>query len=325
MAKDFYHGSFVPTGRSYFDKENRCRQVFDSTVSQYGGIWHLCTPGDGQTVIFRKKEHYGQAMIIVATCAHDCPGVAIITFEIMSNHVHFIICGGKEETMSFFNMFKRRLARYFVSIGEKVELSGFECKNPIAIDNLESLRNQICYTNRNNFVVDPDQTPFSYPYGANSYFFLPWAKRVKDSCFGNLTERAKRVFLHSKQVDYPDSFIIVDGYISPVSYCRITIGESVFRDARHYYHKLSKNVESYQDIARHLGDTVFYTDDELNDAIFRICRERFNGQRVSSLDKNEKLNLAKSLHFDFNADNTKISRLLGLSKALVDELFPLRK
>ncbi len=337
MATDFYvegenapkcwadAGSTNSVGRSFNDKENRCRRVFEWTVRKYGGIWHVCTPGKQQPVIFRNKEDYAFAMTLVAMCAFDSPDVQVITFELMSNHVHFVLCGSREAVLAFFTLFKRRLARYFASIRTHVNLVQFDCKEPIAIDNLESLRNQIGYTNRNNFVIDPDQTPFSYPFGANSYYFLPVNKARKEGCLGNLTERTKRVFLHTKQVDYPAKYLIVDGYLSPMNYCRLDIGEGVFRDARHYFNKLSKNIEAYKDIAGALGDTIYYTDDELSDVLNRLSREKYGCQRIAALGKADKLDVARLLHFDYNADNGKIARLIKLDKTIVDEMFPHRK
>ena len=324
MAKDFFEGAQALRERSFNDKEYRCKRVFEWAVRRYGGVWHLCTTGKKQSVIFRGDD-YVYGMTLVAMCAHDCPGVQIITFELMSNHVHFVICGTKEQVLAFFALFKKRLVRYFASIGKKVDLTHFVCEDPIAIDNVESLRNQIGYTNRNNFVVDPDQTPFSYPFGANSYFFTPVNKARKEKCFGDLTVREKRILLHTKKIAYPEQYVIVDGYFSPMNYCRLDIGEGVFRDARHYFNKLSKNIESYKDIAAVLGDSIYYTDDELGDILYRIRVERFGGQRIALLKKNDKLDLARELHFDYNADNGKISRLLNLDKSIVDALFPSRK
>jgi hypothetical protein len=120
-------------------------------------------------------------------------------------------------------------------------------------------------------------------------------------------------------------YVIVDDYFSPVNYCRLDIGEGLYRDARHYFNKLAKNVESYKDIAETLGETIYYTDDELSDVLYRICRDRFGGQRPALLARDEKLELVRTLHYDYNADNAKIVRLIGLSKTVVDELFPLRK
>ena len=216
------------------------------------------------------------------------------------------------------------MRRYLAVRDRVVDLSSFDCGDPRSIDNLESLRNHIAYTNRNNFVVDPDELPFTYPYGANSYYFNPYAKERKHGLFGQLNILKKRALVHSRSIDYPDSLVLVDGYISPVNYCRLDIGESVFRDARHYFHKLSKNVEAYREISDMLGDTIFYTDEELVDVINGICRDRFGGQRALLLGRGDKLELAKTLHFDYNADNAKIGRLLKLPSEVLDSLFPLR-
>ena len=310
---------------SYFEKEDRCKRIFERTLQQYGGVWHLCTPGEKQPVIFKNKKDYTFAMTLVAMCVYDCPDVQIITFELMSNHVHFVICGSEADIQAFFTLFKKRLRRYLVNHGDWTDLRYFICKNPIAITTLESLRNQIAYTNRNNFVVDPDQTPFSYPFGANSLFFLPIAKERRQGDFSHLSARAKRQLLHARETDYPESFILVDGYISPVNYCRIDIGEGVFRDARHYFNKLSKNIEAYREIAERLGDTIFYTDDELNDMLTRICRDKYNTLRPSQLGRTDKIELSRKLHFDYNADNAQISRLLSLPKSILDQLFPQRQ
>jgi len=325
VALEIYVKKIMAKEHSYFEKEERCRRVFEWTLKKYGGVWHLCTPGEKQPVIFNDRKDFVYAMTLVAMCANDCPGIRIITFVLMNNHVHFVICGTREQVLEFFALFKKRLCRYLSSNGLVVNLSAFDCGEPIPIDNLESLRNQIAYTNRNNFVVDPDQTPFSYPFGANSYYFLPIAKERQQGKFGDLSILNKRKFVHSKQIDYPDTFTIVDGFFSPMNYCRLDIGEGVFRDARHYFHKLSKNIEAYRDIAAMLGDRVFYTDDELLDIIRQYCKEKYNVHKVHLLRWSEKMELARTLHFEYNADNAKIARLLKLPVETLDAMFPMRK
>ena len=207
---------------SFFEKEDRCRRVFEWTIRKFGGVWHLCTPGEKQPLIFKRPEDYAFAMTLVAMCAFDCPNVQVITFEIMSNHVHFVLCGSQSDVMAFFN----------------------------------------------NFVVDPGHTPFSYPYGANSCYFMPMIRERKHVLFGELTLREKRNLIHAREPSYPKDYIITDGYFSPVNYCRFDIGEAIFRDARHYFFLLGKNVESYRDIAKEIGDSIYYTDDDGNDKTF---------------------------------------------------------
>ena len=38
---------------SFYEKEERCRRVFEWTLRKYGGVWHLCTPGEKQALIFK--------------------------------------------------------------------------------------------------------------------------------------------------------------------------------------------------------------------------------------------------------------------------------
>jgi hypothetical protein len=261
-------------------------------------------------------------MTLVAMCAYDCPNVQVITFEIMSNHVHFILCGSESDVMAFFGMFRKRLQRYCSARDERTDLTYFQCEKPIPVKTLDSMRNQICYTNRNNFVVDPGHTPFSYPYGANSCYFMPMIRERKHRLFGDLTLREKRNLIHAREPVYPEEYIVVDGYFSPANFCRFDIGEAVFRDPRHYFNLLAKGVESYREVAALVGDAIYYTDDELFDVVRRICKEKYEGQRPTLLGKNAKLELARMLHFNYNADNAKIVRMLNLAPSILDQLFP---
>ena len=202
-----------------------------------------------------------------------------------------------------------------------VDLKGF-IPNIIAIESLESLRNQIVYTNRNNYVVDPDQTPFSYPYGANGYFFNPAAKASFRCNYGNLTARERRAFVHSHDVNYPDTYLVTGNYFSPVSYCDIDFGEAMFRDARHYFQKVSRTVEAFKEIAALTGDNVFYTDDELFAVASAICKKKYDGIRPTLLPLEQKIELARKLRYDYNAGNKQLSRLTKIPETTLNSMFP---
>ena len=205
-----------------------------------------------------------------------------------------------------------------------INLSRFEGKT-VPILSLESLRNQIAYTNRNQYVVNPGYTPYSYPFSAGNCYFLSVNKNRRDSRLGDLTAREKRKILHSHQIDYPESYAIIDGYISPASFCTVTFGENIFRDARHYFFKISREIEGYKEIAEALCEKVFYTDDELNAVLYKLCKDNYEGQRAILLPQSAKDEIARKLHFDYNADNGQIARLLKLPLSNVDALFPQRK
>ena len=144
----------------------------------------------------------------------------------------------------------------------------------------------------------------------------------KHRLFGELTLREKRSLIRAREPSYPEDYIITDGFFSPANYCRFDIGEAVFRDARHYFNLLAKGIESYREIAAIVGDTVFYTDDELFDVVRQICKKQYGDLRPTLLGKNEKMELARRLHFDYNADNAKIARMLNIAPSILDQLFP---
>ena len=326
MAADLFVFPFIDfplQGHSFVEKEGRCKLLFERALRYFGPFYHLHSPED-HPAILRDQQDYEVAMSIVGMCAFDCPGVWVITFELMSNHVHFIVCGRKEAVLAFFELFKKRLKKHFDSRHLAVNLTDFIGKT-VNILSLESLRNQIGYTNRNNYVVNPSHTPFSYPYGAGNCFYLPVNQQRADRRFEDLTVREKRNLLHTHQLDYPAKMAIVGQHISPASFCMINFGEAVFRDARHYFFKISREIEGYKEVAEALCEKVFYTDDELNAVIYKICKDQYEGMRVTLLPQAAKTAIAQKLHFDYRADNGKIARLLKLPLVVVNSLFPMNK
>ena len=96
----------------------------------------------------------------------------------------------------------------------------------------------------------------------------------------------------------------------------------MFRDSHHYFSLLSKNVESFSSIARRLGDRVVVTDEEMYNLLTRIAQRDYKLNQVSLLPPQEKIRLAKMMHFEYNATNSQIQRLLKLDISVVNELFP---
>lgn len=106
------------------------------------------------------------------------------------------------------------------------------------------------------------------------------------------------------------------------SFCRIDIGERMFRDARSYFNSLTRNAEAFSQIAERLKDTVFLTDDEMYAAAVRYAEQNYSNRQLASLSPDQKIRLAKELHFRYNASNQQLRRLLRLDIGLLNELFP---
>ena len=68
----------------------------ESAFAECGSSWHLFTPGDLSGVLFREKEDYVYGMNLVALCAGKFwESIRLYTFQIMSNHFHFVLSGEK--------------------------------------------------------------------------------------------------------------------------------------------------------------------------------------------------------------------------------------
>lgn len=142
----------------YYTKENQCGITF----RELGGIWHLWT-SENFELIFKNASDFTAGMNILAVCAKMELGITIITFELMSNHIHICLASPEHHVKSFFENLKRFLRRYSIHTGYTIDWKKFEmhCRPLTTIDDI---RNVIVYINRNGYVVHPEHSPYSYDY-----------------------------------------------------------------------------------------------------------------------------------------------------------------
>jgi hypothetical protein len=183
------------------------------------------------------------------------------------------------------------------------------------------MRNAIAYVNRNGSVVDRHVCPYSYPWGANKYFFNPEAKRRYEEQRRKITTREKREMAQSHKFDNSDRLYILDGYICPLSFCAISDGENLFRDTRHYFSKISRHIESYDEIAKLIGEQIYYTDDDLFSVLCTLSQKHYNCKIPSQLKSEEKVAMAKLLHKEYNANVKQLQRMLKIDAAVLTALF----
>ena len=300
---------------SFAERERQCEELFLNR----GPFFHLCTPGDETLTLFEEEYDFRFAMNLTALVSWLTPGVRIITFEIMGSHLHVIGEGPFEEAERGFSQWRKRLYRFYQSIGRVRNLDAFQAQI-IPIGDLSFLRNSIAYVNRNGYLVHPEHSPYSYPWGANRFYFNPDACLRRDGAYRDLTYDQRRCLFRSHTIAYPESHFLVDGYISPASYCAIGLGEDFFRDARHYFSLVSRCVEGYKDIAKLLGDSFFCTDDELFLIIRQISRDNYGNSRVETLPPDRKRELARMMYYDYKASPQQIRRMLRVEESAVRAL-----
>lgn len=313
---DYNNADLAISRKSYYELENECQWRFD----EGGKFWHLYTNGNATDILFTNHEEFCFGMNLIPWCLSRSSGIRILTFVLMSNHIHMIISGENNTCLKFFESYKERLKRYFFTMKKVVDLSHFEA-NLFQIDNLTILRNEIVYVNRNAYLVNNSHTPFSYIWGTSNKIYNDKYFQSIGIKYNSLTITRRREICHSKEIEMPDNMMVVNEIIDPLSYCHIEECEQYFRNAHHYFYLLTKNHEVNSEIAKRLIDTIIITDDEMYSAISSLCYKSYQIKQPSLLPAKDKITLAKKMHFSYNATNKQINRILKLDLYIIEDLF----
>ena len=301
---------------TFTERESACERMFEMN----GPFWHVYTDGSIMSDLFSCEDDMKDALIALAVCAVLSDKIRIITFELMNNHIHLILAGEYDDSMEFFKMFKRRLKHVFKMAGRVVDWNKFNAQI-LGIDTLKSLRNEIAYVHRNAYVSNRYYTPFTYLWGGGWTFFNPILNHLRTLSVRDIGARKVRKLTHYREVVALSSLQFIGEIPFIPSFCHIELGQNMFHDARSYFCTLTKNVEVFSQIAANLKDTIFMTDEEMF-AVAAMFAEEDYSTKLRLLTPDQKISLAKKLHYEYNASNNQLRRILNLKSELLGEMFP---
>ena len=302
--------------RDFYRMEAECEFRF----RELGPCYHLCT-SENAPVLFHNEGEFKTAMNIIALTSKLFPDIKILTFEVMNNHLHFALCGSNERILEWFRKLVSLLRQHPGLKESREGIASLQVKL-IAVENLDNLRNVIAYINRNGFVVDSAHTPFSYTWGANRFFFNGEAKIRYESLKVVATARWKRDAFHSNLGDNLSELNHLDGYISPLCFCNIRLAEELFVNAHQFFSRISKSVESSAAIAKEIGESVFYTDNEIYSVVAQKCAKQFGCKSPAMIPAEAKVSVAKMMRYEYNSSAKQISRILRMEIDTVRRMFP---
>jgi len=300
--------------KTFFDKEFECTETFN----ELGDCFHLWT-SENFEIIFTSEDDFKAGMGIIAICAKLFPDVIILTFSLMTNHLHITFSGSENRGLEMFARMKAMFRSFFKGRNRTINWAEFKA-GIRKLNDLQDVRNVIVYNNRNGYVVNSNHTPFSYPWGANMYYFNQEARKYALQSSKIMGGRKKRKIAHSHCADGINSILTLDGYALPLSFCAIEKGESLFRDATHYFFKVSRNNENSKLLAKEIGETLFYNDEELFASISKLAKERFQAPSPSTASIQAKVELAKVMHFEYNASPKQIIRILKVPQSMIKSM-----
>jgi REP element-mobilizing transposase RayT len=280
--------------------------------------WLATTDHLTDRIWFRDDEDFTMGMNLVAILAIAIH-VNVLSFILMSNHVHFVLCCPYGKAMQFMNEYKRRYSQYLSGkYGGKEQLRKVHVDIRAISGNDESLEWAIAYVHMNPVAAGICLSATGYPWGTGNTFFK--AKREKGRLLGTLSERARRRLLHSK-VELPLDFLVVeDGYILPESYVNRDFVESVFRTPARMNYFLNNSSKAKRRLESGEKGSPAFRDQIILSAIPDLCGSLFHKASVNELTKDEQTELLKQLRFRFSANVNQLARVTGLSYATVTEL-----
>ena len=92
-------------GLSFYDREKLCQMSYKKMPR----VFHGCTQ-ENFPLIFENKADFKLGMTLFAVCAHKhSSNLMFLTFELMINHVHIVVAGSSDDTLEFFNEYKKIL------------------------------------------------------------------------------------------------------------------------------------------------------------------------------------------------------------------------
>jgi len=287
-----------------------------------GPFYHVCTSPLEVDLYFRSKEEMDEALNMIAFAVFFS-GCCLLAFAIMSNHFHFVLEGSQEKCEAFFKELVRHLRVKLKSEGRTNLVK--ECiPQYIRIDTLRQLKNEIAYVVRNPFSANPKVNMFAYKWCSGYLYFndflstMPSGVPVADM---SLTKR--RAITHSRSGEADDRMMVQDGIACATCFVDYKSAESFFENAREYQHLLLKNVESYIEIAKRIGDSLVLDDYDMRNLVFRRCRNTYKVSSPGDLAPEDRIALVRELKYDYNASNAQIARCLGMQQRAVDQIFPM--
>lgn len=307
--------------QSFRERERQCERHYYDVCQRYGQLWHISTPGNLTETLFVEDEDFQFAVSNSAISAAES-GLAIITDQIMGNHIHTMGGGTKSQCTAYLESFTYRLEKYSTRQERFLNLTQFRCDDPIEITSLDMIRNEIAYINRNGYLVNPAHTPFSYPWGSGSVYFNHSLHRDPGIPYNEIPFQTKRLLCRRRSIEMPPGYRYGNGMILPDSYALYRDGERMFRDAHQYFCQLTRNYEAYSEEAKRLGDTIILTDEEIYPVARMLSWRDYKVKQPSLLPSDAKIVVARTLHADYHATPNQIRRVLSLPRDIIQQLFP---
>ena len=277
---------------------------------------YLLTTGNLEDGLwFREEEDFKVAMNYVAIQAALHPEVVVLAFILMSNHVHFVLRGRREDVAKFISEFKHRYSIYYrrkYGVKEFLRGNGLDTRMVSAED--EAVERAIAYVQMNCVAANICSHPSQYPWGTGNTFFNPSEPAGKR--LGEYSARALARLMRSDCEKLPGEWHLSDdGYIHPREYVAVKGVEALFRTPKRMNYFLQNSSKARKRLETTEEHLPAFRDQTILASIQDLCRSLFLKDSFRELLEDERVEFVRQIRFRFSADANQIARVCGLSYA----------
>lgn len=275
--------------------------------------WYLLTTEHLEEGLwFRDNEDFKVGMNHVAIEASRHDDVIVLAFILMSNHVHFVLGGEKEEVTLFVEDFKSRYSQY---LNKKYGVKEFLRRNDIDVQDLyedEALERAIAYVQMNCVAANICIHPSQYQWGTGNVFFNATTRHGK--LLAQYSGRARKRLMHSEDDSCPLGWRIgEEGYVLPEDYVHVSAVENIYRKPGRMNYFLNSSSKAKRRIENAEDKLPSFRDQIILAALPDLCRSLFKKDSYKELSSLEQAEFMRQIRFRFSADINQVARVCGLT------------
>lgn len=270
-------------------------------------------------LLFRDEEDYIFGMNTLALLLQQFPQVVVYAFVLMSNHIHLLLGGPKDQCEAYYDAVMHRLS---LILRRKYGLSGVVPYGPkhrttVTVNGLEHFIIEVLYLLRNPFKAKIC-FPGDYPWSSAGMYFSSRGKRSgrKASTF---TARELRKILKTN-LRVPGTLEITEsGMILPRFISWKVVEKAFDGDEAAFLQRLMEPVESRHQQLSGLPMEVKFSDQELAARVRLICLKELKVDDHRQLPNKELLRLCRTLSIRYGTSPEQLQRVLGVDKTLLED------
>lgn len=272
------------------------------------GYFHVYTKGLEDRLIFRDREDFIAGMNLVAVVCFSVE-VRLLAFVLMSNHVHFVVRGSREEAERFINLYKNLLSRY---LRRRYGAEMFLRRVETSVDAVESegdgLKRLIAYVLNNPVKAGIGCVPQGYEWSSARCYFSHMDYSLDTRPVGQLGVDMARAMFHTKKRLPAEWRVCTSGYVIPQSYIAVEEAERCFGSSRSFEYFLSSSLTARKGV----NENVTFSDAVLKAAMVELLEKKYLVSDVSELDDFLRSHLVRDLKQRFGAPTQQLARVIGM-------------